>query len=451
MRWTLAEIAAATGGRLHGDGAAAVDGVTQDSRDVRPGMLFVPLVAERDGHDFIADAVAAGASACLTARGLRGVGAAAVEVADTQAALTALAGEARRRLGSVPVVGITGSVGKTATKDLLAAVLRQDRRVWASTRSFNNEIGVPITLLSAPDDAEALVVEMGSRGPSHITELCRVARPTMGVITTVGLSHTSELGSLAAVVSAKRELVESLPAAADGGVAFLNAGVPEVAAMATATEARMVTFGDGGDVSARNLELDDDLTTRFVLHSPSGEIDVALGARGVHSVDNALAAAAVGLEMGVCLEDVAAGLAAPTLSPLRMEVVRTAGGAQLLNDCYNANPVSMRAALHSLAALPAQRRIAVLGPMVELGDFEAAEHAAIGSLTGKLGVELIAVDAPGYASGDGTVIEAENIDGALAALRNLGGLSVGDAVLVKGSRVAGLERLAARLVSSADD
>ena len=450
MRWSLDEIAAATGGRLRGDGATEVDGVTQDSRDVQPGMLFVPLVAQRDGHDFIADAVAAGASAYLTARGPSGVDAAAVEVDDTQAALTALARRARHRLGAVPVVGITGSVGKTTTKDLLAAVLGRDRRVWASTRSFNNEIGVPITLLSAPADAEALVVEMGSRGPGHITELCRVARPTMGVVTTVGLSHTSELGSLAEVVSAKRELVEALPAAADGGVAVLNAGVPEVAAMAERTEARLVTYGAGGEVRARDLTLDDELTARFVLQSPGGEVPVQLGARGVHSVDNALAAAAVGIELGVSLDDVAAGLAEPTLSPLRMEVVRTAGGARLLNDCYNANPLSMRAALQALAALPTKRRIAVLGTMAELGDFEAAEHAAIGSLVAQLGVQIIAVDAPGYSSGDGTVIEAEGIEGALAALHDLGGLDASDAVLVKGSRVAGLERLVERLVAGAD-
>ena len=442
--WTLAEIAAVTGGRLHGDGAATVDGVTQDSRNVQPGMLFVPLVAERDGHDFIDDAVAAGASAYLTARGPSGVDAGAVGVDDTQAALTALAVEARRRLGAAPVVGITGSVGKTTTKDLLAAVLGRDRRVWASTRSFNNEIGVPITLLSAPDDAEALVVEMGSRGPGHIAALCRVARPTMGVITTVGLSHTSELGSLAAVVSAKRELVEGIPAAADGGVAFLNAGVPEVLSMAEATDARVVTFGADGEVSARSIELDDDLTPRFVLCSPGGEVEVELGARGVHSVDNALASAAVGLELGVSLEDVAAGLSEPTLSPLRMEVVRTAGGARLLNDCYNANPLSMRAALHALAALPARRRIAVLGTMAELGDFEAEEHAAAASLAARLGITVVAVDAPGYSSGEGTVIEAPGIDSALASLGELG---ADDAVLVKGSRVAGLERLVERLAS----
>jgi len=450
VRWTLDVIAAATGGRLRGDGATVVDGVTQDSRDVRPGMLFVPLVAERDGHDFIADAVAAGAPAYLTARGVSGVDAAAVEVDDTQKALTALAREARRRLGNVPVVGITGSVGKTTTKDLLAAVLGRDRRVWSSTRSFNNEIGVPITLLSAPDDSEALVVEMGSRGPGHIAELCRVARPTMGVITTVGLSHTSELGSLAAVVSAKRELVEGLPAATDGGVAFLNAGVPEVLSMAEGTGARVVTFGTGGDVRAKDLTVDDELTPRFVLQNPSGEVEVELGARGVHSVDNALAAAAVGIELGVSLEDIAAGLAEPSLSPLRMEILRTAGGARLLNDSYNANPLSMRAALHALAALPAQRRIAVLGTMAELGDFEAAEHAAIGSLAAELGVRVVAVDSPGYSSDAGSVIEATGIDGALAALRDLGGLSAGDALLVKGSRVAGLERLVERLVAGAD-
>ena len=450
MRWTLDEVAAVTGGRLHGDGSTEVDCVTQDSRDVQPGMLFVPLVAERDGHDFISDAIAAGAAAYLTAREPSVPGAAAVRVDDTMAALTALGREARRQLGETPVVGITGSVGKTTTKDLLAAVLGRDRRVWASTRSFNNEIGVPITLLLTPPGTEALVVEMGSRGPGHIAELCRIARPTMGVITTVGLSHTSELGSLAAVVLAKQELVEPLPAADDGGVAFLNAGVPEVADMAKATEARVVTFGDGGQVSARRLELDDDLAPRFVLHSPSGEIDVALGARGVHSVDNALAAAAVGLELGVSLEDVAAGLATPALSPLRMEVVRTAEGARLLNDSYNANPLSMRAALRALAALPARRRIAVLGTMAELGDFEAAEHAAIGALAGELGVFVVAVDAPGYSRDEAAVIEAAGIDDALEALRNLGGLGAGDAVLVKGSRVAGLERLAARLVGGDD-
>ena len=445
MRLTLVEIAAATGGRLHGDGAVVVDGVTQDSRVVRPGMLFVPLIAERDGHDFIADAVAAGASAYLTAREPAVSGAAAVRVDDTLAALAALGREARRRLGTVPVVGVTGSVGKTTTKDLLAAVLARDRRVWASTRSFNNEIGVPITLLCTPGGTEAVVVEMGSRGSGHIAALCRTAQPTMGVVTTVGLAHTSEFGSLAAVVAAKRELVEALPAAADGGVAFLNAGVPEVSAMAAATEARVVTFGRGGDVAARRVVLDDELRPRFVMTSPEGDVPVTLGARGLHSVENALAAAAVGLELGVSLQHMATGLAEPVLSPLRMEVLRAVGGARILNDCYNANPLSMRAALRALAAIPARRRIAVLGIMAELGDFEAREHAEVGSLAAKLGITVVAVDAPGYSSGEGVVIEAAGIDGAAAALSGLGGLDTRNAVLVKGSRVVGLERLVDRL------
>ena len=465
VRWTLEEIAAVTGGRLHsGGGDVVIDGVTQDSREVRPGMLFVPLVAERDGHDFIADAVAAGAAGYLTTREFdeavarggdgRGGTVTAVQVDDTMVALTSLARRARERLGDVPVVGVTGSVGKTTTKDLLAAVLGRDRRVCASTRSFNNEIGVPITLLSATEGTKAVVVEMGSRGSGHIAGLCATARPTVGVVTTVGLAHTSELGSLSAVVAAKRELVEALPDAHEGGVAVLNAGVPQVAAMAGATKARVVTFGAGGDVSADRLQLDEELRPGFVLQSPAGHVAVALAARGVHSVDNALAAAAVGLELGVSLEDVATGLARPVLSPLRMEMLRTASGARLLNDCYNANPLSMTAALHALAALEAQRRVAVLGAMAELGEFEAAEHAAIGALAARLGVSVVAVDAPGYASGcspsAGHVIEASGIDEANAAVADLagpGGLGPDDAVLIKGSRVAGLERLAERLVA----
>ena len=221
--------------------------------------------------------------------------------------------------------------------------------------------------------------------------------------------------------------------------------------MAEGTGARVVTFGDGGEILARRVVLDDELRPRFVVISPQGDVPVTLGARGLHSVDNALAAAAVGLELGVSLEQVAAGLAEPVLSPLRMEVVWATRGARVLNDCYNANPLSMRAALQALAAIPARRRIAVLGTMAELGAFEASEHAAVGSLAGHLGVQVIAVDAPGYSAGDSTVIEAKGIDGALRALIDLRGLGADVAVLVKGSRVAGLERLVARLVSSAGD
>ncbi len=455
MRWSLREVASATAGRLNGDGDLIVDRFVQDSREAAPKTLFVPLVAQRDGHDFIVDAVKAGACAYLTSRGCFQVPATAIEVDDTQAALTALGCQARRRLGSLPVVGITGSVGKTSTKDLLTAVLQRTMRVSSSTRSFNNEIGVPLTLLSASADSEALVVEMGARGAGHIAALCQMAQPTMGVVTTVGLSHTSELGSLQSVATAKQELVEALPTAAKGGVAFLNAEVPEVMAMAQHSQARVVTFGAGGNVQAREVVVDADLLTRFVLQSPVGEIAVQLSVAGMHFVNNALAAAAVAIELGVALDDVAVGLAEAQLSPLRMELLRTDGGAHLLNDSYNANPLSMRAALQALAAHPARRKIAVLGFMAELGDFEAAEHVAIAELAARLGVELIAVNAPSYAAGDTascrSVIEVDSIENAFEALQHSSGLNADCVVLIKGSRIAGLERLADQLLGTSQD
>ncbi len=430
-----------------GSADATLDGVAHDSRDVRPGMLFVPLVAARDGHDFIADAVSRGAAGYLTAREPAVAGAAAVRVDDTARALRDLAAEARRRLGNPAVVGITGSVGKTTTKDLLAAVLGRSRLVWASRRSFNNEIGVPITILSAPEGVQALVVEMGARGPGHIASLCDLARPNMGVVTNVGLAHTSEFLTLESVAAAKRALVEALPPAAEGGAAFLNAGAPRVAAMAAGTRAKVVTYGAGGEVSARDVTIDDELTPRFTLCSPYGQQPVVLGARGAHLVDNALAAAAVALHLGVAPDEVAAGLAEPTLSPHRMELLRSASGARLIDDCYNANPASMRAALEALAALPARRRLAVLGTMAELGDFSEEAHAEIGAAAAGLGVGIVTVNAAEYSLGGGVMAETADIDGAFGALRRLGWPRSGDVLLVKASRVAGLERLLERLIS----
>ena len=445
MQWTAAEIAVITGGRVFGSEHATASGATQDSRDVQPGMLFVPLVAERDGHDFIGAAVAAGATAYVTANGEsetdnRPGPATAIAVADTHAAMVALAADARARLGDTHVVGITGSAGKTTTKDLLSAILSQDRSPHVSVRSFNNEIGVPLTLINAPSEADVLVLELGSRGAGHIARLCELAQPNIGLITTVGLAHTSEFGSLGGVVAAKRELIEALPSSEEGGLAVLNAGVPEVASMADFTAARVVTFGDGGDIHARAADVDNELVPRFRLASPVGEVDVVLGARGLHLVDNALGAAAVAIELGVSLDHVAAGLAAPVLSPLRMELVSTSAGARILNDTYNANPLSMSAALRSLASLPAQRRTAVVGLMAELGDLADEEHAAIGAMAGELGVRLISVATSAYGG--------EDVADVASALVALGPLDAGDAILVKGSRVAGLEQLVELLVSS---
>ncbi len=438
MRWLASEIAAATNGTLHGDDAELFH-VTQDSREIQRGRsLFVPLIAERDGHDFIDAAAAAGAVATLSHRTTVAADLATVVVEETAGALRALGRAARSRLADASVIGITGSVGKTTTKDLLAAVLSIDRPTHASTRSFNNEIGVPLTLLGASEDAAAIVIEMGARGIGHIAELCAIAAPSIGVVTSVGSAHTSAFGSVEAVAQGKGELVEALP---PDGVAVLNADVSLVAEMVARTRARVVTYGAAGDVRASSVRLDDELIPRFLLHSPWGQVDVVVGARGVHSVDNALAAAAVALSLGVSLDALAAGLAQPVRSPMRMSLVRSAVGARVIDDTYNANPLSVGAALRSLAAVPATRRLAVLGVMAELGETSEAEHERMAHLAAELGIGVIAVAAPGYGG------QAHHVADISAAVEALGDLAADDAVLVKGSRVAELERLVARLTA----
>jgi UDP-N-acetylmuramoyl-tripeptide--D-alanyl-D-alanine ligase len=431
MELRTSELAEATGGRLEGPDVV-VDGATADSRDARPGQLFVPIVAARDGHDFVAAALDAGAAAYLTAR--EPVGGTAVVVGDTLAAL-ADAGRLARARTEGAVVGITGSVGKTSVKDLVAAALAPTRRVAASERSYNNELGVPLTLLRAAADVDAVVVEMGARGVGHIAHLCSIARPTVGIVTRVAAAHTESFGSIDEVAQAKGELVESLPA---DGTAVLSASDPRVAAMAERTAARVVTFGEGGDVRAVWLELDDQLRPTFTITSPWGSAVVELPLRGRHMVDNALAAAAAAMALGVPPAEVAVGLGQATLSPWRMDLITAPTGARILNDTYNANPASVRAALESLADLPAERRTAVLGVMAELGAHSAAEHAAMGAFARELGIRTVAVAAPAY----GADVDVPDLEAARAALGDLDG---GDAVLVKGSRVAGLEQLAAQL------
>lgn len=435
MKRRTSEVAEAVGGELVGPDVE-VEGATIDSRQVRPGQLFVPIVGERDGHDFIADALDAGAAAYLTSRPpARGT---AIVVDDPAAALTALGRWARAALPD-RIVGITGSVGKTSAKDLAAAALAGHVRTSASVRSFNNELGVPLTLFDAPDDTEALVVEMGARGRGHVAELCAVARPTIGVVTTVGIAHTELFGTVAEVVRAKGELVEALPRE---GTAVLNAEVPEVAAMAARTEATVLTFGRAdADVAAAAVALDDELRPRFELRTPWGRAEVRLAVRGEHQVANALAAAAAALAAGTPLELVADGLSRAELSPWRMELRTAPSGARVLNDAYNANPASTEAALRALRRLGAPRATAVLGPMAELGEHAAVEHERIAALADELEVRLVAVGAPEY--GD----RAAHVDDLEQAIAVVGPLGPDDAVLVKGSRVAGLERLAARLLA----
>ena len=438
MRFTTAEVAAATGGRATGD--AAVEGATIDSRTGAGGRLFVAVVAERDGHDFVPAAVDAGAAAVLVERG-EWPGVVAVEVGSTATALADLGRSARARL-AVPVIGVTGSVGKTTVKDLCASALATSRRVAASERSFNNELGVPLTLVNAPADAEAVVLEMGARGPGHISALCAVASPTIGVVTVVAAVHTETFGDVEGVARAKAELVVALP---PSGTAVLNADDERVAAMATRTSAAVVRFGrsPAADVTATDVAVDDSLQPSFTLRSPWGAAPVRLVVRGEHQVGNALAAATAALVAGAPLDAVVEGLAAPPASPWRMAVGRSPAGVVVLNDAYNANPTSMGAALRALAALPARRRFAYLGTMAELGSGAAAAHAAVAAAAADLGIAVVSVAEPRFGS------EAVVDVGAAADHARRLGLREGDAVLVKGSRTAGLERLADLLLDGA--
>jgi UDP-N-acetylmuramoyl-tripeptide--D-alanyl-D-alanine ligase len=314
----------------------------------------------------------------------------------------------------------------------------------ASERSFNNELGVPLTLANAPATTEVAVIEMGARGSGHIRFLCELARPTVGVVTVVRGVHTEVMGPIERIAVAKRELVEGLPA---HGAAVLNADDPNVAAMAGHTDAAVVTFGAGGEVHAEGVEVDDELRPRFTLRSPWGTVPVRLAVRGAHNVTNALAAAAAGLWMGVDVEDVADGLTQPPASPWRMELIRVPDGPTVLNDAYNAGPASMAAALQALAELPVGgegRRIAVLGVMAELGPEGPAEHRRIAAMALDLGIDVLAVGTDQYGeAGRGAVIDVvAGADDVATALREL---QPEDAVLVKGSRVAGLERAAEAL------
>jgi UDP-N-acetylmuramoyl-tripeptide--D-alanyl-D-alanine ligase len=425
MRLLSSQVAEATGGRLVGPDVE-VDGASFDSRSVEPGQLFVPIVAERDGHDFIAGALAAGAAAYLTDR--EPVGGSAIRVDDTAEALMALAAWARRRW-DIPVVGVTGSVGKTTTKDFTRAALGATRRVAANARSFNNEQGLPVTILGAPDDTEALVVEMGMRGFGEIARLCDVAAPTIGVVTAVAASHTERVGGIEGVARAKRELVDALPS---HGTAVLNADDERVAAMAQGSLANVLTFGLRGDVRVSGLELDELARPRFRLDSPWGSAEVELAASGAHMAFNAVAAIAVAGVIEGRIEPAVAALLSATVSGMRMQVERTATGAIVINDAYNANPDSMRAALQAVGRMDATRRVAVLGAMGELDD-PVAGHRRVAADASSLGIEIVAMGTALYG--------VDAVDDPEAVHAALGPLGPGDVVLVKASRAARLERV----------
>jgi UDP-N-acetylmuramoyl-tripeptide--D-alanyl-D-alanine ligase len=429
VRFSTSEVASELGGELVGPDVV-VDGAGIDSRTLEPGQLYVPIVAARDGHRFIPAALDAGAPAYLTAQ--PPVGATAVVVGDTAQALLRLGEVARARLGG-GVVGITGSVGKTTTKDLVGHCLATTFRVGVSERSFNNELGLPLTLLNAPDDARWVVLEMGARGVGHIGRLAAVARPDVGIVTNVAMAHVEFFGDLEGVARAKGELVAALP---ETGVAVLNFDDARVARMAGMSPCPVLGYGVNADaeVRAEAVALDTELRPRFLLRSPWGDGEVRLGLRGVQQVPNALAAAAAALWCGVAFEAVQRALVEVAGLPLRMEVHHSDGAPVLVVDCYNANPASTEAALRSLAALPAARKLALLGLMAELGEQTEHEHRRLQLLAEELGIEVV-----GYRTG---LYGEARVDDVAAAVALLRGLGAGDAALVKGSRVAQLEEVA---------
>jgi UDP-N-acetylmuramoyl-tripeptide--D-alanyl-D-alanine ligase len=442
---TLAEVADVTGGTLTGaDPAVRVTGgVEFDSRKVGPGGLFVAFAGERaDGHDFAAGALAAGAAAVLGTRLLPGVP--MVRVADPHAALAALARAVVDRLGSgLTVIGVTGSSGKTTTKDLLAGLTARLGPTVAPAGSLNNELGHPYTVLRAGPATRFLVLELGARGSGHIRHLCRVAPPRIGVVLNVGVAHLGGFGSVAAIAAAKAELVAALPA---GGLAVLNADDPRVAAMAAQTRARVVTVGEspGAGLRATGVTLDRRGRPAYTLVAPEGSAPVRLGLTGAHQVGNTLAVAAVGRELGLTPAALATALAElRPVSPRRMDVFDRPDGVTVIDDSYNANPASAEAALRALVALGTGRRtVAVLGYLAELGEYERVGHERVGGLAAALGVDrLVVVGEPASPIHRGagrqrqwkgeSVLVADQA-AAVAVLRRE--LRPGDVVLVKGSR-----------------
>jgi UDP-N-acetylmuramoyl-tripeptide--D-alanyl-D-alanine ligase len=436
VRFSLTELAARLAGEQVGPDVT-VTGASIDTRTVLPGQLYVPIVAERDGHEFIRTALERGAPAYLTAR--EPIGGTAIVVEDTAVALLGLGLFARERLRG-GVIGVTGSVGKTTTKDLLRACLASTFEVAASERSFNNELGLPLTLLNASDDVEWVVLEMGARGAGHITRLTDIGRPDVGIVTSVAMAHVEFFGDLEGVARAKSELVAALPPT---GVAVLNFDDPLVARMASVSPCPVLSYGLGdAEVRAGSVILDGDLRPRFHLSTPWGSGEVQLALHGLQQVPNALAAAAAALWSGVPIDLVVSALATATGSPLRMEVRRVPGDPVLVVDCYNDNPASTEAALRSIAALPAARKLALLGLMAELGTETEPEHRRVAALAAELEIEVV-----GYQTALYGAAQVATRDDAVALLRALG---PDDAALIKGSRVARLEEVVRRYEGAAD-
>ncbi|HEX4685571.1 MAG TPA: UDP-N-acetylmuramoyl-tripeptide--D-alanyl-D-alanine ligase [Nocardioides sp.] len=456
----LEEVARAVGGRLAdaGDGSAVVVAPAfVDTRHPEAGGLFVAVPGEHvDGHDFAGEAVQAGAAGVL---GARSTGVPTVVVDDPVAALGRLARHVLDRLHAT-VLAVTGSQGKTGTKDFLAQLLASGGPTIATLGNRNNEIGVPLTVLRVLPETRYLAVEMGARGVGHVAELCTIAPPRVAAVLNVGTAHIGEFGSREAIARAKGEIVEALPA---GGTAVLNADDPLVSAMADRTSAAVVTFGETGDVRWRSLELDELGRPSFELGHDGTWTQLRLLEAGAHQVPNAAAAAAMAAAGGIGWDEIVESLGrARSLSPWRMAMHERADGLVVVNDAYNANPASMAAALDALAAIGRRRErrtVAVLGEMLELGETSTVDHAVVGEHAAELGIDVVvtvgeaaeeiaagARRTPGWA---GEAVSTAGREQAAAWLRH--NVVARDVVLVKASRGAALEHVADGLLDEVVD
>jgi len=432
MRITASDVAHITGGLLVGSDCAA-EGVSFDSRSIASGEMFVAVVADRDGNDFVPAARDGGAAFALVARGRAVEGFTCVEVDDTTVALALLGRHYRSALAkSVDgrVVGITGSAGKTSTKNLVRAVLSQGfHRVHAAAHSLNNDIGVPVTILNAPDDADALVLEMGMRGFHEIERLCSIAAPTIGVITNIGDAHGERVGGAPGIARAKGELAESLPS---HGTAILNGDDEWLPSLRERAACNVLTFGSSleSDLVWRVESIDDlgVVTATFDFRGESSTVTPALA--GVHMVANAAAAVLVGVACGMPFLSACSGVGQEGQEFGRMVWLTDAVGHRILDDSYNANESSMLAALKVLASAAGDKKIAVLGRMAEVADPVAA-HASVASFARECGIDLISFETDLYG------VSSASLEDTLAMLRDRSW----DSLLVKGSRSAATERV----------
>lgn len=441
---SASEIAKIVGGTLHGEDLMVTAPVVIDSRKAQPGSAFIAIVGEQvDGHDFVADAFKFGAVLALTSRGVTGNH---IVVADVIIALSQLAAHVRLQLPNLTVIGITGSQGKTTTKELLAAVLSSAGKTISPQGNLNNEIGVPLVLLNCQSDTKFCIVEMGARHQGDIAHLCQIAKPQIGVVLRVGSAHLGEFGSMAAIAQTKSEMISSL---SSEGIAILGDYDQYTPKMAKLHSGRTLTFGENQecDIRATDIEVREGCA-HFDLVTPAGRSAVGLRIAGLHQVSNALAAAAVATVAGLSLDQIASGLSmAQSHAKWRMEIEEI-GSLVLINDAYNASPEASAAALRTLALFAQERggeSWALLGKMHELGESSAKDHAAIGTLASELGIDhLVCIAADEYASAltEQDAISVHRYLSKSGAADIAMNFNPGDVVLVKASRSEKFEELA---------